>query len=125
MAKIRTVSQVEPGKLIHKIEVYRTTKKPGTQGQRSKDADQKVMEFWAYIETLGGSVLEVFTKRFNQCSHRIHANWTPEFEQLHPKDRFVFGTKTFDIVHIDNLDFLNIKMEIIVSEIVKRVNASS
>jgi len=28
-------------------------------------------------------------------------------------------------VHIDNLDFLNIKIEIIVSEIVKRVNASS
>ena len=122
MAKIRTVCPVEPGKLQQLIEVFRHSDANGTQGQRSKKDPQKVAEFYCYIETLGGSVLEVFQKRFNACSHRVHANWIKQHDNIHPRDKFVFEGHKFDVLHVDNLDFQNVKTEIIVSEIVTRGN---
>lgn len=119
MTRIREVCGVDPGKLDKQLEVWQRAEKTGSQGQPVKERF-KVAEFWGYIQTLSGTELERINRKWATCSHRIHANWSPQFENIHPVDQLRFGQRNFEILHVENVDFQNVKVEILVQEIVAR-----
>lgn len=113
------VKPVDPGQTNKKLEIVRRSKKQGEQGQPSKEWSV-VGEFWGAIETLGGFELERLSKQFPSCSHRIKANYCRELDALHPRDQLRFQQTFFDIQHVENVNFENVRVEILVNQMVTR-----
>lgn len=121
---IKEITPIDAGKLNKKFLIGRRSKKKNCNEQGSKPSDryQVVGKFWGYIKTSGGSELEQFGKKFEVCTHVIHANWQSAFDQLTASDTLMWNGKIFEISHVSNVDLEDVRALILVTEIRTRGN---
>lgn len=93
---------VEPGKLCHyvTIEALALTDEPdGTTSEEWNGENRH-----AHIEPLQGRELFEAQQMKGEATHRITMRW---YDGLTPKHRIKFGTRTFNIVSVRNIDEAN------------------
>ena len=78
-----------------------------THGQPQTAFQNRLQNIPAEIVQLSGREGELARARFPEATHRIRTRYLIDAED--PKARFVFGSKTFNIISSDNLEMRNIE----------------
>lgn len=122
---LKEIRAIDPGRLDKLMQIGRRSKKTDTteQGSRPSKNYQIVGKFWACIETRGGAELEVLGKKFETSTHIIAANWSSVLDNATASDVLMWDGRLFEIRHVENVNFENVRALIPVTELEGRVHA--
>lgn len=103
---------IAAGQLRHRITVEAFTETPRADGGID-EAWTNVGQRWASIEPLNGKEFMEAQQLGSEVTHRVKLR---HFPGLTPKHRLTFGTRTFNIVSVLNLDERSIVAELMCKE---------
>ena len=100
------------GQLRHKVAIQAATE--------TRSASGDVIKTWATASTVWAAIWPLSGKEF-YAARQIHADATTKirmrpYSGLTTKHRLLFGSRTFDILHIANMDERGAQLDLICTE---------
>ncbi len=105
---------MESGKLRHILEIQRATQVQSSSGE-AVPTWSKIGETWGDILPVRGREVFAGARFYTDITHRIIIR---TFEGLTPRDRIVFGSRTFDVDSVADSRELRHQMEVLATEVV-------
>lgn len=106
---------MRPGKMRHRVALQRYTATQNSHGEEAKTYTA-LDTVWASVEPLTGKELLSAQQTESSIDLRVRVRYSSTISTLRPKDRVVFGSRTFEILSVINPGERNAQLELMCKE---------
>ncbi len=107
---------VEAGKLRNRVTLQRSSASPDVLGQRNSTW-VPFYSCWASLDQISSKLIFQTGNLSSSVSHKMRIRYPGSSYTISPGNRVVFGSHTYQIVSVDNVQERNIVLEILLLEI--------